>query len=221
MQVATGEVFGAGPDTAGIDFGVIDFRLSPAPFIRLDHYDSYYPYYASPLDYFTADVRSEIEGKTGHVFGSRLRTAKPIGGTYMQDVAGTSQGNWFLPGRYHSNTTDLSGFLGLAGDYVDPSQPIMAIGTSVSGVSMGLYSFAPQSQGTVNRAFRDITADGRTYCYENFLSGQSTGGLPLTRPPGGLLFTMPTSVSLRVERSPAGSCAAAGAMTSNAASFER
>jgi hypothetical protein len=27
-----------------------------------------------------------------------MRTADPVGGTYMQDLAGTAQGNWFLPG---------------------------------------------------------------------------------------------------------------------------
>ena len=77
---------------------------------------SYYPYYASPLNYFTPGVRSQLESVTGHVFGTRPRTAKPIGGTYMQDEAGTAQGNWFFPGSYYSNTTDVSGALGLAAD---------------------------------------------------------------------------------------------------------
>ena len=67
-------------------------------------------------------MRSTLASKSGHVFGSQMRTASPIGGTYMQDIPGTAQGNWFLPGRYHSNSSDLSPSLGLASDYVDPAQ---------------------------------------------------------------------------------------------------
>lgn len=217
-----GEVMGTGPDTAGVDFGVMDRRLTPAAFIRLDHYDSFYPYWASPLDYFTPAVRTTLEGKTGHVFGSRFRTAAPIGGTFMQDQAGAAQGNWFIPGRYHVNTTDLSAFLGLSTDYVDPNQPIMAIGTSVAGVTMGLYSFTPETQGLRNRAFRDVRSDGNTYCYDGFLQGQTAGGLPLSRPNGVVLVSLPTATTLRMQLVAGTSCASANpVMTSAATTFER
>ena len=131
LMLELGEEMGTGPDTAGVDFGVVDFRRSPAAFIRLDHYDHFYPLWASPFDYFTSDVRSTLASKTGHFFGTRMRTSEPIGGTHMQDVAGTAQGNWFFPGKYHSNSTDLSSSLGLASDYVDPAQPLMAVGDSI------------------------------------------------------------------------------------------
>jgi hypothetical protein len=221
VMLDAGESIGTGPDSAGVDFGLIDFRLPPAGFIRLDHYDSYYPFYASPLDYFTADVRGQLESRTGHMFGTHPRTAPPIGGTYMQDVAGTAQGNWFRPGTYFSNSTDISSALGLASDYVDPSQPIMAIGSSVSGVTMGLYSFAVQTQGLVNRAFREVKADSRTYCYENFLSGQSAGGLPLSRPTGVILLALQADGLLKVELAAATSCASTPLLSANAATFER
>lgn len=222
VMLTSGETMGTGPDSAGVDFGVIDFRLSPAGFIRLDHYDSYYPYYTSPLNYFTSDVRSQIESRTGHVFGTRMRTASPIGGTYMQDIADTAQGNWFSPGRYYSNTTDLSPSLGLASDYVDPSQPLMAVGTTITGMTSGLYAYSPQSQGRTNRLFRDVRPDGQTYCYDTFLSGQSTGGLGLSRPTGVVLMDMPTSTTLRVELVAGSSCAAASRpLTSAAAMYER
>jgi hypothetical protein len=224
MSVAleSGEQMGTGPDSAGVDFGVVDFRLAPAAFVRLDHYDHFYPYWASPLDYFRADVRSVLASMTGHVFGSLMRTASPVGGTFMQDVAGTAQGNWFVPGKYESNTTDLSSSLGLASDYVDPSQPIMAVGSSIAGLSQGLYSFAVETQGSTNRAFRDIHADGTTYCYDRFLQGQSTGGLPLGRPNGVILIAMPTDATLMVELAGGSSCAAAArAFTAGATLFER
>lgn len=222
VPLASGEQFGTGPDTAGVDFGLVDFRRAPAAFARIDHYDAYYPYWASPLEYFRADVRSQIESQTGSVFGTVRRTASPVGGTHMQDVTGTAQGNWFQPGRYYSNQSDSATFLGLASDYVDPGQPMMAIGASVQGLSAGLYSFDAVGQGATNRAFRDVKADGTVYCYDSFTTGQSTGGLPLTRPGGVILLSMPDASSLRVQFESASSCASAPrAITSSATTFER
>ncbi|OGI62381.1 MAG: hypothetical protein A2W18_10605 [Candidatus Muproteobacteria bacterium RBG_16_60_9] len=211
------------PDSAGVDFGLVDFRRAPAAFIKPEHYDYYYPYYASPLDYFAPATKSTLAGKTGHFSGTRLRTAEPIGGTYMQDIAGTAQGNWFFPGVYHSNSTDLAPSLSLASDYVDPAQPLMAIGTSIVGMSAGLYSFNVATTGSINRAFRDITADGTTYCYDHFLTGQTTGGMPLSQSSGILLLSMPSDTTLKVERIAAASCAAATAwaFSANATTFER
>jgi hypothetical protein len=222
IVLESGEQMGTGPDSAGVDFGLIDFRLPPAPFMRLDHYDHFYPYYASPLNYFRSDVKSALASQTGHVFGTRMRSAQPLGGAYMQDIAGTAQGNWFLPGMYHSNSTDLSTSLGLATDYVEPGQPIMAIGSSVRGLSMGLYSFGVAAQGSVNRAFSDVRTDGSTYCYDNFLQGQSIGGLPLSRPNGIVLLSLPSDASLRIELVAGAPCASAPRVFStNATTFER
>ena len=223
LLLEAGEQFGMGPDTAGVDFGVVDFRRTPAAFINVEHYDRYYPYYASPLDYYAGELRRTLEGKTGHVFGTTRRTAEPIGGTYMQDVPGTAQGNWFVPGKNHRNSTDLSPMLGLAHDYVDPAQPIMAIGNSIKGVNMGLYSFRVATDGLVNRDFGEVKADGRTYCYDSFVQGQSAGGMPLGRPSGILLVSMPSDTTLKVELVAGSSCSALAnrALTGNATTFER
>lgn len=216
IPLEEGEVFATGPDTAGIDFGTLDFRLKPAAFIDITHYDSYYPYYVSPLDYFKAGVKAQIEAKTGSVFGTPVRTALPIGGTYMQDLPGTAQGNWFLPGKTHSNSTDLSQFMGLAHDYVDPSQPLMSAGTSITGMKLGLYSFKAESGGLTNRDFSAITPDGNTYCYDGFINGQSAGGLPLGKPSGVLLMAMPDAKTLKVELVSGSSCAALTSKTLSA-----
>jgi hypothetical protein len=216
ISLEEGEIFGSGPDTAGIDFGTLDFRRKPAAFIDITHYDSYYPYYASPLDYFKADVKAQIEAKTGSVFGAPMRTALPIGGTYMQDIPGTAQGNWFLPGKYHSNSTDLSQFMGLVHDYVDPTQPLMSAGASITGMKLGLYTFKPESSGLTNRDFNAITPDGNTYCYDGFINGQSAGGLPVGKPSGVLLMTMPDAKTLKVELVSGSTCAALTSKTLSA-----
>jgi hypothetical protein len=223
VLLEAGEAIGTGPDSAGIDLGVIDFRRTPAAFIERGHYDAYYPYYASPLDYFIPSVRAAIEAKTGSVFGKRFRTAVPIGGTYMQDVPGTARGNWFSPGKYHRNTTDLSPSLGLATDFVDPAQPVIAIGSSVPGMTMGLYAFTPRSTGTINRDFADVRADGSIHCYEAFLGDRTPGEMPLTRPSGVLLLAMTGDTTLKVEHVPGATCPADSARTfsASAAPFER
>lgn len=206
VQLEEGEAFATGPDSAGVDFGALDFRLPPAAFVRLDHYDTYYPYYASPLGYFSAEARAAIAAKTGEVFGTRWRTALPVGGRYMLDLPGTARGNWFLPGRYHSNSTDLSPFVGLAYDYVDPSFPLMAIGTSVPGMNMGLYSYRVESAGLTNRDFSAIHADGSIHCIDSFVAGRSPGALPLTSPGGALLLALPTAETLALELRAGASC---------------
>lgn len=223
LQLDEGEVFGMGPDSAGVDFGTLDFRRPPAAFINLAHYDYYYPYYTSPLDFFTPAARKAIEDKTGNIFGTRMRTAAPLGGTYMQDLPGTAQGNWFLPGKYHSNTTDMSQFLGLAHDYVDPAQPLMAAGTSIQGMKLGLYSHKVEQSGLDNRDFGAIKPDGNVYCIDGFMQGQSAGGVPIGKPGGILLLAMPDDTHLTVELAAGSSCGAATSRTfsAGATKFER
>lgn len=223
VPLDAGEVIGMGPDTAGVDFGVIDFRRPPAAFINLDHYDRFYPYYAPPLDYFTVSAKEVLSRKMGNVFGTQSRTAKPVGGTYMQDIPKTAQGNWFYPGQYHRNSTDLSPSLGLAHDYTNPAQPIIGMGNSVKGMKMGLYSFPVATDGLINREFKQVTADGQVYCYDRFLTGQSEGGMPLGKVDGVLLLMLPSEITLKVELVPGRLCKdlARWAFTPQATTFER
>jgi hypothetical protein len=140
----------------------------------------------------------------------------------MQDLPGTAQGNWFTPGGANfMNTTNFEPFLGLLHDHVEPGIPIISMGTSVKGVRLGLYSFTPQSTGTVNRDFADVRPDGKTYCYERFGSGQTRSGLNLGAIDGVLLMTMPTTTTLRVERRAGATCANATPMGPDAFTFER
>lgn len=223
IPLESGEPFGTGPDSAGVDFGTLDFRRTPAAFIDPAAYDHYYPYYLSPLDLFVASERQAIVNKTGSVFGTRMRTAEPVGGSYMQDIAGSAQGNWFLPGKYHGNSTDMSVFLGLAHDYVDPSQPLMAAGSSIKGIVPGLFSYTPAAAGTDNRDFAAIRVDGQIHCIDRFMQGQSAGGMPIGKPAGVLLLSLPDATTLTVELVAGNACAtlANRAFTANATRFVR
>lgn len=223
LAVAPGEIIGTGPDTAGIDFGVVDFRRPPAPFVVRDHYDFYYPFWTAPGPYFAPAARAALEAKTGSVFGTKMRTAEPVGGTHMQDVPGTAQGNWFTGGKYHRTTTDLSPFLSLIHDYVVPSQPLIVAGNSIAGLPMGIYSFDVREDGVVNRDYGATGADGKTYCFERFRTGQSEGGMPLRGADGSIMLTLPSPATMLVEYIPGGTCNAAHAFVfgPNATAFER
>jgi hypothetical protein len=141
----------------------------------------------------------------------------------MQDVPGTAQGNWFFPGIYLRDAPDVSPLLALAHDYVDPSQPLFSIGTSIQGVNPGLYTFQIESQGLVNRDFSEVSADGQTYCYENFLQDRAAGGMPVGQLSGILLLSMPSDTTLVIEAVEGRSCAesAEWVFSAKATSFER
>jgi len=226
VPFAAGEQIGIGTDAGGIDFGAVDSRAPPAGFANIAHYSHDYPYYVSPVKYFTPAVRAIFDAHTGSVFGTRLRTAAPVEGSYMQDLPGTAQGNWFRPGISYANSTDVSSALALVHDYVDPTEPIMSVGNSVPGFAMGLYALTPQSgTGTLNRDFSAVLPDGRIYCYDAFKSGASAGGMGLGAAHGIVLISLPTAATLKVEKQGTDGtrCDAATpyAFTANAATFER
>jgi hypothetical protein len=199
IKVKSGELAGTNDGFGGVDFGAVDYRLA-ADYANLKRYDGDYPHYTSPVLYFTPALRKQLESKLRSVDGKVPRTAEPKVGALMQDVKGTAAGNWFVGDKSFYNTQDFSPFLGLLHDYIDPGQPVFSMGTSVKGLKMGLYSFRPVGSGKVNRDFKDVKPDGSVYCYDNFLSGATAGGLNLTRLDGVIIMTMPEAAKLKVEK---------------------
>jgi hypothetical protein len=51
-------------------------------------------------------------------------------------------------------------------DTVEAEMPIFSVGTSIPDLAVGLYTFALTDTGLVDRAFRDVRADGDIYRYE-------------------------------------------------------
>ncbi len=141
----------------------------------------------------------------------------------MQDVVGTAQGNWFLPGRQSDGVGFLDGHLALVHDYIgDADQPLLVVGTGVPGLRSGQYSFGPASAGVANRDWSAVTADGRVHCYGAWRSGRTRGGLPLSTPNGVVLIEMPASDRLRIGFVPGPTaCPVAPTLTGAAALFER
>jgi hypothetical protein len=205
IQVYAGDPMGvSGDSSAGVDFGLADFRREPAGLVNLEHYPHDYPYYASPVDYFPPGVKEALEAKLGAWDGATPRTAEPKSGNYRLDIAGTAQGNWFFPGVYLSTSTDYSSAIALVGDYIDPAQPVLAAGTSLAGVRMGLYSFKPadgdDAENRVNVPFAKVKPEGGIYCYDGFLEGRTAGKLPLGKIDGVVLVQLTSETTLLVEK---------------------
>ena len=93
--------------------------------------------------------RDEVEGETISC------------GSYLQDVPGTAQGNWFLSGIRKKNPEGPH--LALVHSNIHPARAVLSVGTSVQGLRSGKYEFLPVGQGLLDRDFKDITPDGRTY----------------------------------------------------------
>ncbi|MBM4435022.1 MAG: hypothetical protein FJ028_07975 [Chloroflexi bacterium] len=234
IELASGEAVGMSGDAAGVDFGAIDYRIPPRGFAEPRHYcppladgtqrlsTCELLYYVSPVPYFRADARAQLESKLGSYDGTAVRTAEPKHGEYMQDRPGTSQGNWFLPGK------DLSvaflqpdEFIALVHEYVDPLQPLFSVGTTLRGVNPGVYTFTPRPSGLVNRDFAEVRP-GAVYCYEAFRVGQTAGRINTGDPGGIVIAQMPTATTLRLEKQGARTCGAGlWTFTSNATTYNR
>ena len=169
FTVSAGEAIG----TAGPDFGAKDARVPPLDYADSsdnaaspDGIDALHS--VCPVDYFRADLRTELQNLIGDIYGV-ARVTQPWCGAIMQDVRGTAQGRWFAPGAARPGPDDPNLALVHDNDW-NTDREVFSVGTSTSasGLSTGVYFFHPTSTGKVNRDFKDVTVDGSVYCYEQF-----------------------------------------------------
>lgn len=219
LKVKSGDLAGTSDSFGGVDWGAVDYRVS-AEYANSSRYDGDYNHYTSPVLYLREDLKNKMLSKMGSYDGQVMRTAEPRVGSLAQDEAGTAQGNWFIGDKSFKNTQDFSPFLALIHDYIDPSQPIFSMGSSVKGLNKGIYSFRINNSGLNNRDFSAVNPDGKVYCYDDWINGLSTGHSPLTTASGVILLHMPSDKTLQVEFQK-GSCATSHTITANATTFDR
>ncbi len=186
------------------------FFANPARFGTSNGNDGFDTFHIVPATaYYTPAVAAQIAAKLGRFDGSVQRTTAPTGGTIVVDVAGTARGYWFNPSQPYPPE---SSHAALVPDYVTPNTlQVFSLGVSQSTGSL-LATFVPTMNGTVNRAFESVTADGQVYCYEP-LEGQRI-----------VLVSLTDATTLKVEVRPGiSSCAAAASyvMTAGAATYKR
>jgi len=181
IPVSAGDTLGlAGGNLGqlGLDFGVYDKTMPNE--LATDRFDNYlYPYSVSPLDYFTDEICQILIPICGdNLHGaSTVRTKTPIGGTINFDVEGTAQGIWFKEGAPFSPEDP---HMALVYHNVDSDIPIFSIGTSITDLTSGPYTFSTKYSGFIDRAFNDVVPDGNIYAYNAwYLSSNPYGHMRL------------------------------------------
>lgn len=173
IRVKAGEFLGKGNPAKkkGIkqfmDFGMSDHRTPELKFANPSRWVGNFDkkHMVCPYDYFTPDLRQKFLSQMADYDDPGLkRTIEPLCGQYMQDVAGTAQGVWFKPG---TSNLEEDAQITLAHHNVLAQKGFFSVGTlSTKTIEAGGYPFDTQKSGLVNRDFKDITADGKTYCFE-------------------------------------------------------
>ncbi|MBN1271392.1 MAG: hypothetical protein JXB26_03905 [Candidatus Aminicenantes bacterium] len=197
IPVEAGEVIGTAgglPGQYGLDFGTIDERIT-LDFANKERFaDHPYLHAVSPVHYYSPALQAFLRSIAGEVGprGRQLRTIPPIEGEVEQDVPGTAQGIWFREG---APTNPEDPHMALVHDNVDPTSPIISMGTSVPGFNSGMYTFTPLAAGQVDREFNQVTPDGLIYRYI------PVRWFDLAPPPNTvLLVKMMSSTRIRVEK---------------------
>jgi hypothetical protein len=220
VYVKAGDVLGTLDGKVGNTFSTLDFgaydRNQPAlAYISPARQFSDEPFTRCPVEPFTEPLKSMLTARFGKYDGSVLRTAPPVCGEIMYDVAGTAQGLWYVPGTPQATVQDISPHLALVPDNVLPSTGVFSVGNSMTASSLPgtqYYFQTVSGAGHVNRDFDEVTSDGSVYCYDTFQNLNNSI----------ILLQLPSATTLTIERQTAASCGAGPwSFTSNASNFER
>ncbi|MCL4418345.1 MAG: hypothetical protein M1365_16955, partial [Actinobacteria bacterium] len=223
ISVKAGEFLGKGNPAKKksikqfFDFGMSDHRTPELKFANPSRWVGNFDkkHMVCPYDYFTPELRQKFLSQMADYDDPNLkRTVEPVCGEYMQDISGTSQGAWFKPG---SSNLEEDAQIFLGHHNVLAQKEFFSIGTlSTKTIEAGGYLFDPKQQGLVNRDFKDITADGKAYCFEpSSLTG--TYNYPFR-----IILQMPSKTKLKIEGQKAQGCGSGPwNFSADASEFER
>lgn len=218
LKISAGQKVGTAGGSEGqmvFDFGVYDKRVTPGKLANIKSWVNreHIVYNVCPFDYYQGDLQSQLKARLGSPEGQQKRTIEPICGTALQDIVGSAQGVWILKGEKgvgHENP-----HLALAHDNTDPRIAVISMGNSAEnkGFQYGTYNFNPKNSGFINRDFGDIK-DDQVYCFET--EDTYRKGIQAV-----ILIQMPTSTSLKIEKTNLQSCGSGGWKLTNFVEFER
>lgn len=224
VQIKAGDILGkANPAKKDsikqfFDFEMSDHRTPELKFANPSRWTGGFDFkhIVCPIDYFAPELRTKLLSEmAGYNQPEFKRTTEPLCGEYMQDIAGTAQGVWFKPGKIADNEENFD--ISLVHHNALPQKAVFSIGTqAVSTIEGGAYPFDPQQTGLINRDFKDITANGQTYCFE------PTGITGIYRYPFRIILQMTSSAKIKIEGQRIQDCGfAPWSFGSQATEFER
>lgn len=217
IPVTVGDVLGTITGRTGssfftLDFGMQDHNQPALSYITPARQISEHLYTRCPLERFEEPLKSQLVSRLGRYDGTQQRTDEPVCGETMQDVPGSAQGLWYVPGTPQSPVQDPSPHMALVHDNVLTSTGVFSVGNSVSSLPGTQYYFDTTNSGLVNLDFNLVTSNGTVYCYENFSNLLNSI----------VLLQLPSSTTLKIEKQTAASCGAGPwTFTGAATTFER
>lgn len=220
VEIKKGEKVGTAGGGEGqkvFDFGSFDKRKTGKQFANPKRWlgREHFIYIACSLDYYPPALKSQLKERLGG-FGQKGEVRNASCGEVIQDIPGTAMGAWVPPGT--DAISHEPPYLALVHDYIEPQYLVFSMGESGSkaGLPIGKYTFLPRNDGLVNRHFKDITSDGKIYCFETEDLYQAN-----TRQKINILITMPTSEKLRIQKLTNASCGSGPWQMTNYTEFER
>lgn len=208
---------GGGEGQKVFDFGAFDKRIAPKQFANSKRWRGreHFVYLVCSLDYYPEDLKSKLKERLGG-YGQRGEVKNTDCGEVIQDIPGTAMGAWVPAGTEFISHEPP--YLALVHDYIEPEYLVFSMGDSAvsSGLPRGKYTFLPESGGLVNRHFKEINSDGRVYCFETEDTYQAN-----VKPKIAILVTMPSPITLRIQKLNAASCGQGPWSLTNYTEFER
>ncbi len=168
LDLSAGMLLGEVSYYGTLDFGMDDSRISH--YVANPNHFGFIEHAVCPMDYYQDSMKLALLDMTGEYDGSQQRTVEPRCGKVDFDISGTASGAWVLS-PVPANTFIESVSIALAEDNIDPSMAAFSIGNVGSNIDAQVLRFLAEEEGTINRRFDEVTADGELYCYD--LGGSS------------------------------------------------
>jgi len=178
---------GGNPGQGALDVGTYDQSVSGTTANPARWQNSWYTNAVCPLEFYApGPVANSLWALVDR---SGLSNDPYPCGHLHQDVPGAAQGCWFLEGVPEPYPED--NHLSLVWQNSRAAFASISAGTMIPTLNSGVYSFTPQSSGTLNRDFSQVTSDGTVYGYT-----------PVGLTGGVVIITMPDATSLWIEHLP-------------------
>lgn len=219
LKLTSGETIGTALGSGrALDFGAVDVRKSALGFINNQDLtggimaDSYF-HTVCPLDYFTSSFNTQLYAKL--LTKNAGANGIPACGAVMQDKAGTSQGNWYMPGMSQTAQDDnLTKIMALVHYNLDPAQAVLSAGNKLlpSNDFGAQIIYTPNATGLINPDPSRIKPDGQVYC----IDGQVT----VSNQQGHVDLQMTDQSTLKADYA-TGNCTATPTLSTNAITYNR
>jgi hypothetical protein len=163
IKVKAGEVLGTAggnPGQEALDLGVYNTHHLPEQIANPERWSGLrYLHTVCPLSYYEEGTVRDALWELVEV--NNKERIDVTCGSVLQDIPGTAQGCWFLEGVDETYPEDPH--LALVHSNVRPNELVLSVGKSIMNLQSRRYEFTPTDSGLSNRAFSEITPDGKTY----------------------------------------------------------